>query len=504
MGAPFYNRRMRARFFLLLVFAACASPPKKPTNTCDCGKRVCGSVCGKSCGVCADDGVCSADGLTCRAALAVGAPCTTDLECGNGRLCLTGSQVPNGYCTRRCSAADPCPGSALCELGSNGQEMCFAACGASESCRTADGYQCDAGGYCPACVGSCGGRTCGDDGCGKSCGTCDGTGVVCDAGTCADDYQAVTTMKNANGQDDLRWDFAALPTDNGFVYLIGGRHLVEPAPQTYASAGTDEVTIYNPQDETFSSPPGIRLPAPVAHPNAALLGGVPYVVGGVTDHGDPATESPATGAWTYAGSSGSWTDLPQASAPQPSMYGALLAMGGKLWLLSGDLGGNVPSKRMDTYDPTTQSWSPAPDRPTARSHFAAVTDGQRIYVLGGWDGTKSVATVEIFDPGSGWSAAPDLPNALADMTAVVAGGRIFLFAGFDGEGPNRGDLSDVVQAVDLETHRTSLVGTTYDALFDQSPALARDGSVLLFGGTDLPNGTFDPQGEVVQFHLPAP
>ena len=492
---------MRTVLCALILLAACAAPAKPPPNpACQCGARVCGSVCGQSCGVCANDGVCASDGLSCRAALAIGAACATDSDCGNGRLCLSGPTAPGGYCTRSCSDANGCPGDAKCELGPDGASVCLAACGASAVCRTAAGYRCGAGGVCPACVPVCSQRTCGDDGCGGSCGSCADPGVVCDGGSCvAGDYLPAGRMVDATNEPDARWDFAALPDANGRIFLIGGREAVRDASSGARSAGSSAVTRYDPQTGAFDFPLAAKLPQPIAHPEVAMLDGVPFLAGGViVGTGANTPDAPVTSAWKFV--SQGWT--PIAAPSHPSMDGALVEAGGQLWLLAGDVAG-APAAFMESYDATNDRWSDgAPARPTARSHFAAATDGQRIFVMGGWDGTQALATVEVFDPSSRWSAAPDLPLAVADATAVVAGGRIFLFGGFDG--PGQGQPLAVVQTIDLQTHRTALVGMTYDNLVEEAPALLRNGGVVLFGGVTVVNSAFAPHDDVVRFHLPAP
>ncbi|HEY3356771.1 MAG TPA: hypothetical protein VGQ83_26205 [Polyangia bacterium] len=68
-----------------------------------------------------------------------------------------------------CSCTPDCAGK-VC--GDNG---CGGSCGACDG-----GQTCDATGQCTGCTPSCTGRVCGGNGCGGSCGACDG-GQTCDA-----------------------------------------------------------------------------------------------------------------------------------------------------------------------------------------------------------------------------------------------------------------------------------------------------------------------------------
>lgn len=102
---------------------------------------------------------------------------------------VTGCAAPTRVCVPGQTQACACPG------GVTGVQTCSAdgaqfgacgSCGAPVPC----GGACTAGQICVAdrCVAqmncSCAGRTCGDDGCGQSCGTC-GASEVCQNGTCA-------------------------------------------------------------------------------------------------------------------------------------------------------------------------------------------------------------------------------------------------------------------------------------------------------------------------------
>lgn len=479
---------------LFCLVAACSTTSELPPPDCECGAKVCGLVCGQSCGVCPDDGVCAADQLSCRPALPFGSPCSTAISCGTGRLCLAESErAPGGYCSRRCSDTDPCPGDAPCVPGALGENVCLAACGplgGGADCRTSEGYACDPLGFCPACVGRCDGHTCGEDGCGKSCGECLAADSACHAGVCETTYTAAGNLAQSV------WDAAAFDV-NGLVTLVGGREIVRYTGNVVASRGVKRVLRFDAQSRPSGTLP--ELPEAIAHPHAALLGTALYVAGGTLDPDVPgAPDGIATGFHELT--STGWKTKTTAPMPMPSKGGALVAINGKLYLFAGETASGL-SARTDEYDPTPDRWTESIARPTARTLAAAVSDGSRAFLIGGWNGTAALATVEVFESGAGWTRASDLPYPTAGARAVIADGRVFVFGGHDG--PDAGDPRGLVQTIDLATRRTAVVGTTWHGLVGQAPATLRDGGILLFGATSTQSGFLVPHDEIVKFRVPA-
>ena len=95
------------------------------------------------------------------------------------------------------------------------------------------------------------------------------------------------------------------------------------------------------------------------------------------------------------------------------------------------------SKRLDRYDPATNSWTTrtAP----ASLHFypaGAVVNG-KLYVVGGTtNGTRPLnlsQTLEVYDPGTGsWTTLAPAPTARYGATAVGLNGQLYVFGGLDG------------------------------------------------------------------------
>jgi agmatine/peptidylarginine deiminase len=141
--------------------------------TADCTGKVCGDDgCGGSCGTCGDTEVCSDAGQ-----------CTDPCQGVTFEGCCQGDTVV--WCENNELASVSCPdavdagqadGPKCGWLASEGYYWCDST-GAAEPTGQYP-QACDT-----TCTPSCGGKQCGDDGCGGSCGTC-AAGQACDAGQC--------------------------------------------------------------------------------------------------------------------------------------------------------------------------------------------------------------------------------------------------------------------------------------------------------------------------------
>jgi hypothetical protein len=75
-----------------------------------------------------------------------------------------------------------------------------------------------------------------------------------------------------------------------------------------------------------------------------------------------------------------------------------------------------------------------PSLPEAREEVAVAADGQRLFVLGGYDaGGRDTNTLFVFDPGRRqWERGAVLPQALNHPAAAVLNGSVYLAGGFRG------------------------------------------------------------------------
>lgn len=69
----------------------------------------------------------------------IGDECSTDAECGTGRICDRASR--DGYCTVSPCERDTCPEDSVCVEFDDESTWCMGTCDSSDDCR--DGYTCD-------------------------------------------------------------------------------------------------------------------------------------------------------------------------------------------------------------------------------------------------------------------------------------------------------------------------------------------------------------------------
>jgi hypothetical protein len=143
------------------------------------------------------------------------------VECGEGSPCFDGT-----CCTPSCEGA------------SCGDDGCGGSCGACE-----EGDMC-ADGAC-ACAPQCDGKDCGDDGCGAVCGECSGQDV-CEAGVCVCTPDCSTAMC---GGDGCGGSCGACATDN----VCSGGVCVGPCTPGDTRCNVGSIEVCNPDGETWSA-----------------------------------------------------------------------------------------------------------------------------------------------------------------------------------------------------------------------------------------------------------
>jgi hypothetical protein len=259
---------------------------------------------------------------------------------------------------------------------------------------------------------------------------------------------------------------------NGLLYLIGGG--VGPGP----TARISQVLCYDPATDTWAKKASIPLPNGIAaFGSAAHLNGFIYVFGGVTGAGMEATI--LNTLWIYDIANDIWSQ--GRNLPAARFGSAVAAIQGKIIVA----GGSEPPVADTTweYDPDTDSYTVKFPLPAIASLFrihavtledrgeihvfaggfsgmnhwiydyandqwifgrsmpvgitdpAVVTDGARIYVLGGFGpAPRGPGVMQIYDPVTRtWSAGPPMPAPGIDNTSGgLVEGTIYVLGGFDG------------------------------------------------------------------------
>ena len=170
---------------------ACQANGACPVCAPSCAGKVCGDDgCGGVCGACVDPDKPSCSAGTCVACVPAcsGKTCGDDGCGGSCGACAAGQLCAAGTCAYP-SADQSCNGhcGGLAPAGC----ACTAGCASEGTC-------CVDVGVC-GCVADCNNKSCGDDGCGGSCGAC-GAGTVCTSGQCQIVGGCDNAMCNGHGQ----------------------------------------------------------------------------------------------------------------------------------------------------------------------------------------------------------------------------------------------------------------------------------------------------------------
>lgn len=126
--------------------------------------------------------------------------------------------------------------------------------------------------------------------------------------------------------------------------------------------------------------------------------------------------------------------------PQPrtdyaagALAGKLVIAGGTFWEGSkGHWTKKLFSASTHAFDPATQTWEELPDLPTPLACAASVVIGKKLYVLGGYTGTKPSRKIYTFAMESGkyaWTNLGTLPSDRLFAAAVTAGKQLFVLGG---------------------------------------------------------------------------
>ncbi len=135
---------------------------------------------------------------------------------------------------------------------------------------------------------------------------------------------------------------------------------------------------------------------------AATIGGFIYTAGGLIDFTD------GDEAFKYDPVANTWTAI--ANMPRATGETRGLVINNEMWVLGGGI--SNPSNEVDIYNPCSNTWRLGPPFATGRRFFPADTNGNRIWLAGGFDPSDSpVNTMEIFTP-----SAPVAQSAVSRKT----------------------------------------------------------------------------------------
>jgi hypothetical protein len=119
--------------------------------------------------------------------------------------------------------------------------------------------------------------------------------------------------------------------------------------------------------------------------------------------------------------------------------------------------------------------------PSPRSDCEAVSIGQTVYVVGGYDGTNGDATVLATNDGRTYRSVATLPVPVRYPAVGVLGGKIYVFGGDAAGGPRSGDAIPDIQRVDPQTGSAAVIGSMPEPL-EGASAVTIAGDIYVVGG----------------------
>lgn len=335
-------------------------------------------------------------------------------------------------------------------------------------------------------------------------------------------------LRDASGRFQARQEHAAAVL-NGFAYLIGGFVPIQPPPiptendpEPFPFAGTGEILVYTPRGtiaeapavpgEWVSLPAGSSFPLPdMHHIQAVAHRGRIWALGG---HAGPF--APTDGVFVFTPESdrspaGTWSRIRVVDGgpcgpgdeclrlPAPRSGGAAVSVGDRIYVM----GGVVPFP--GSPDPVNRSirttdsvvyldtsrfplrWQDAPSLHEGREHFNAVVVDGRIWVF---QGRGEVSThmrgVESMRPDhGGWRREQEAPVGASANVLAAVGRRVYSFGGEFIASNITGTLI-ASQVFDVRTRTWSRLETTIETTpLDASGADAKHGT---YGVTILEEG----------------
>ncbi|HWQ04414.1 MAG TPA: LuxR C-terminal-related transcriptional regulator [Longilinea sp.] len=215
-------------------------------------------------------------------------------------------------------------------------------------------------------------------------------------------------------------DYAASAVYEDNLYLIAGQSNSKPSAEVYSYNAVDQVWVMH-----------APKPTAVSKIQAALLGELIYVPGGLD-----AEEKPITKVERFDPRNNTWENA--AVMPAPRSAYALAALEGKLYLFGG-WDGKAYQNSLFIYDPAEDRWTQGADLPYVSGFASAVSSNGKIYLFGGTsDGKTPIRSVLAYYPQrdldgeNPWETQSEIPQARFASGATALGDLIFLFGGSDG------------------------------------------------------------------------
>jgi hypothetical protein len=168
----------------------------------------------------------------------------------------------------------------------------------------------------------------------------------------------------------------------------------------------------------------------------------------------------------------------------------VVAIRGLVYALGGtNNSDNTALATVEMFDPNHRTWVKKKNLPHARTSFGAGVLGAKIYVAGGADGMKRLASVDVYDPATdAWDIVASMTDGRSGVAAVGDALRgLFYVLGGSGVQSNL----KLVEAYDPKTNSWHSEPPLLAALDEPAAVAGVDGTIFVVGGSDGPNIEYD-------------
>ncbi|MDC1309611.1 immunoglobulin domain-containing protein, partial [Opitutales bacterium] len=156
-----------------------------------------------------------------------------------------------------------------------------------------------------------------------------------------------------------------------------------------------------------------------AYDGVEVLDGKIYFVGGYDGSAKNIAER-------YDPSTNTWETIAPMSVARNGVSSAVLM--GKLYAIAGDGGTSV-----EIYDPSTDVWTTGPALPHTVNSGCAIVANEKLYHIGGWHNSQNFKFVHMLDPSTNsWAKLADMPTARHGLKLAWFDNRIWAVGGYDG------------------------------------------------------------------------
>jgi outer membrane protein assembly factor BamB len=231
-----------------------------------------------------------------------------------------------------------------------------------------------------------------------------------------------------------------------------------------------------PEYETtaVARPASNQLPEPISGEAVVAMPGGPLILGGL----DSASGS-VSGVFQLDPASGRLHEEGALSGPLHDA--AAVTLGGKVLVFGG--GTETSTDAVQALPATGGSIAAGATArqvgrlPTVRSDLSAVAVGNTAFVLGGYDGNQTIASVLATTDGSSFTQVAKLPAPGRYLAVAALGDRIYAFGGESASGT----ADDAIQEIDSRTGSAQIIGHL-PAPLSHASTVVLGSSIFVLGG----------------------